>query len=293
MSFAPLRCNRVSESAMSAHVYTRTVGRMNQRGVTLVELMVSIAIGLFIVLVATTIYVQGLSTVSFRAGQSENLNNSRYALSVLDNELTKAGYRRDPTQEMADAFVADAAANAKNGCQFAAGQAIYAPNAKSLCIRYQARDDAETDCAGTSAALDPTALPYDPPAAGTGLFVERYSIEGGSLVCQSGDANAKAVTVADGVKDVHFEFGVDQMTDPAKGRHIDVFKTAVPASGEVIRSLRYAILMTSTAKVTQGMTSTVCSRWTEAGGAQGSCNTSGGQLYQLASGILTLRNLMP
>ncbi|MBF5005086.1 prepilin-type N-terminal cleavage/methylation domain-containing protein [Diaphorobacter caeni] len=272
---------------------TSRAARAWQRGVTLVELMVSIAIGLFIVLVATTIYVRGLSTVNFRVGQSENLNNSRYALNVLDNELTKAGYRRDPTQDIAEAFPADGAANATNACQFDVGQAIYAPDDKSLCLRYQARDDAETDCGGAAAGLGAFAGPYVPPAAGTGLFVERYTLSDGSLVCQSGQATTSAVQVADGVRDVHFEFGIDDMSDPSKGRHVSAYKTAVPASHEVIRSLRYAILMNSTGKVTQGMASTVCSRWAEAGGTATSCNADGSQLYQLASGSLTLRNLMP
>ncbi|MPN36535.1 hypothetical protein SDC9_184044 [bioreactor metagenome] len=213
---------------------------------------------------------------------------------MLDNELTKAGYRRDPTQEMEDAFPADAAANAVNGCQFGAGQAIYAPDVKSLCIRYQARDDTETDCGSTAAALGAANTPYATPAAGTGLFVEKYSLEEGSLVCQAGGAGAQAIKVADGVSDVHFEFGVDTAADPGKGRHVDAFQTTVPTAGEVIRSLRYAILMASSIKnVTQGMTSTVCSRWQDAGGAQASCDTSKGQLYQLATGSLTLRNLMP
>ncbi|WP_226858195.1 PilW family protein [Diaphorobacter aerolatus] len=149
--------------------------RSRERGLTLIELMVSIAIGLFIVLVATTIYVQGLSTVRFRAGQSENLNNSRYALSVLDNELTKAGYRRDPMQAIEDAFPADGAANANNACQFARGQSAYAPDAKSLCIRYQARDVSETDCAGVDGKLGAASDVYValPPARACSLSAIR------------------------------------------------------------------------------------------------------------------------
>ena len=61
-----------------------------QAGLTLVELMVALAIGLFIVLIATTIYMQGLSSLGFRMGQSENLGNSRQALAALDAEFSKA-----------------------------------------------------------------------------------------------------------------------------------------------------------------------------------------------------------
>ncbi len=276
------------------HALSLGTSRNAERGVTLVELMVSIAIGLFIVLVATTIYVQGLSTVSFRAGQSENLNNTRYVLDVLDNELTKTGYRRDPLQLIEEAFPEDATANAQNQCQFAKGQAIYAPDAKSLCIRYQARDESETDCGGTAATLGAASGPYVSPVAGTGVFSERYHVENGSLVCQPGGDKATAQKVADGVRDVHFEFGVDKLANPGLGRHVDEYTTTAPTGAEVIRSLRYTILLSSTAKgLTQGMDSTVCTRWIDAGGDEKSCDTSKGQLYQLATGSLTLRNLMP
>lgn len=61
-----------------------------------------------------------------------------------------------------------------------------------------------------------------------------------------------------------------------------------------IRSLRYAVLLASSGQgLAQGMDSTVCGRWAELGGAAADCDTSRGQLYQLVTGSLTLRNLMP
>lgn len=262
------------------------------RGLTLVELMVALAIGLFLVLVATTIYLQGLSSFSFRTGQSENLGNSRQAQEVLDMALSKAGYRRNPAQALSDAFPADAAAHA-NGCQFTAGQALYAVDLKTLCMRFQARDAAETDCAGAVAALG-GAGPYETPAAGMGMFSERYALVNGSLVCQAGSPSAPAIPVADGVRDLRLDFGVDQQADPASVRRVDQFKSSAPAAGETIRSLRYALLLVSSGKrLTQGMSSSVCSRWADLGGALQSCDTSQGQLYQLIVGTLSLRNLMP
>ncbi|MBB1649864.1 MULTISPECIES: prepilin-type N-terminal cleavage/methylation domain-containing protein [Delftia] len=272
MKSAPSRCVRACE-----------------HGLSLVELMVALAIGLFIVLIATTIYVQGLSNFSFRMGQSENLGNSRYTLDTLNSELSKAGYRRDPLQEYTDAFPADAQPHA-NGCRFANGQALYAPDERTLCMRFQARDAAETDCAGTSANLG-TLKPYEAPVPGAGLLVERYAVQDGALVCQ---AAGQGIAVADGVRGVRFEFGVDQQGDSSAMRRVDQFKTAVPEAGESIRSLRYAVLLASSGQgLAQGMDSTVCGRWAELGGAAADCDTSRGQLYQLVTGSLTLRNLMP
>jgi type IV pilus assembly protein PilW len=93
---------------------------------------------------------------------------------------------------------------------------------------------------------------------------------------------------------VHFEFGVGKGSDSFAERRVEEYKTDSLASDDVIRSLRYAILLASTAeKLTGGMDSSVCASWESVGGAAASCDTSKGQLYQLASGSLTLRNLMP
>lgn len=286
MNFAPLTCNLGSEDSLNMRNAS-----LIQRGFTLVELMVAMAIGLFIVLIAITIYTQGLSSVAFRMGQSENLNNSRYTIGMLDSEFSKAGFRRDPTQLIEQAFPADAAAHA-NGCLFIAGQAIYAPNATSLCIRYQARDSGETNCAGTTAGIASLG-PYEAPASGAGLLVERYTIVNKALVCQAGVGAVTSTQVADGVRDVHFEFGIGKKGDTLAQRRVQSFKTDVPTADEAIRALRYAVLLSSTGKVTQGMTSTVCTRWAEAGGNASSCDATAGQLLQLVTGSLTLRNLMP
>lgn len=284
MNTAPSRCDRGFEPGAARR-------RPGMRGLSLVELMVAMAIGLFLVLVATTIYLQGLSSFSFRVGQSENLGNSRQAQDVLEAALSKAGYRRNPTQAMSDAFAADAAAQA-NGCRFAQGQALYAVDVKTLCIRFQARDAAETDCTGAGSSLG-TVAAYETPAAGTGLFSERYALADGKLVCQAGTP-VQTIDMADGVRDLHFDFGVDQQTDPGAIRRVDGFSPDVPAAGETIRSLRYALLLVSSGKrLTLGMSSTVCSRWTDLGGAPQSCDTSQGPLHQLVVGTLSLRNLMP
>lgn len=269
-----------------------------ERGITLVEIMVAMAIGLVIILIVTTIYIEGASNFGFRMGQSENMGNSRYALGALDEEFTKAGYRRDPTQSMDLAFPADASAY-PNGCEFAVGEAINVPSAGELCIRFQARDNDEKDCGGTAAGIASlTAYEAPPsPAVGAGLFVEKYLLKNGSLVCLSGNEDkdtAAGTAVADGVRDILFEFGVGKVTDSLAERRVESFKTTVPAASEAIRSLRYSILLASTAGgLTKGMDSSVCTRWTDLGGATASCDTSKGQLYQLASGSLTLRNLMP
>ncbi|MGJ7527001.1 PilW family protein [Variovorax sp. GB1P17] len=285
----------MSRTCPQTHSSVICRSRAAEQGLSLVELMVAMAVGLVVVLIATTIYMESLRNFGFRASQSENLGNSRYVLGTLDNEFTKAGYRRDPTQAMDEAFPADGAAH-PNGCQFAVGQAIYAVDTGTLCIRYQPRDNNEKDCAGSSAGIAGLGAYEAPPAPalGAGLFVEKYFLNQGALVCQAGSQAEDKREVADGVRSVLFEFGVGKGNDSFAERRVEEFKTSKPAADEAIRSLRYAILLSSSAeRVTGGMESSTCTRWEGVGGASASCDTSKGQLYQLASGSLTLRNLMP
>ena len=296
MNTAPFLCNPGSEPLCIAGLSSRLKSARGQRGLTLVELMVSMAIGLFVVLVVTTVFVQGLNSVSFRMGQGENLSNGRYTIGGLENALSKVGYRRSPLQDVEEAFPVDAIA-AANGCQFAVGQAIYAPDTKSLCIRYQARDNADTDCAGNAANLSAdTVKPYVSPVIGTGLFVEKYSLSYGSLVCAAGGSATVAPTttaIADGIKDLHFDFGVGNLNNSLGERVVKQFQTTSPVGNDLILALRYAVLLNSSSKnITQNMESTVCSRWAAAGGDSASCSNTG-QLNQLAVGYLALRNLMP
>lgn len=269
--------------------------RASERGLSLVEVMVAMAIGLVTVLVATQIYLAASSNFRFRVGQSENLGNSRYVLGVLASEFAKAGYRRDPTQSMQAAFPEDAGAS-PNGCKFGRGQALYLTDAGDLCLRFQARDRHETDCAGAAAGIDGLG-PYEAPPApalGAGMFVQKYVLQGDSLVCLAGGQkqDEEGVAVADGVRAIHLEFGVGQATQGQ--RRVERFKTTAPTAGEVIRSLRYAVLLASSRKhITGGVESNLCARWAGLGGERGRCESEEGRLYQLASGSLTLRNLMP
>lgn len=121
-----------------------------------------------------------------------------------------------------------------------------------------------------------------------GLLAERYSIVNNALVCQA--AAPRPTQVADGVRDVHFEFGVgkqgDTLAQPWSRSKPRCPQRQKPSALPAGRALR-------TGKVTQGMESTICTRWTQAGGPAASCDASAGQLLQLVTGSLTLRNLMP
>ncbi|BCR23333.1 hypothetical protein KAM426_08600 [Aquipseudomonas alcaligenes] len=63
--------------------------RNRQFGLSLIELMVALVISSFLILGITQIYVDNKRNYLFQQGQSENQENGRYALLLLEKELAK------------------------------------------------------------------------------------------------------------------------------------------------------------------------------------------------------------
>lgn len=64
----------------------------HEHGLTLIELMVSLAIGLLLVIAMTAIFVNSSNARRELALSAEVIENGRYALSVLDRELSQSGF---------------------------------------------------------------------------------------------------------------------------------------------------------------------------------------------------------
>lgn len=251
-----------------------------QAGLSLVELMVAMTLGLFLILGVTQMYLDGSTRTRYFAGQSENLDNARYLQQVLDARLSRAGYRRQPSARMSIAFPAQS----KNGCSFAAGQALVRVDANTLCLRYQPRDAADTDCTGASLASVPgLTTPYATFSPSNDV-VEKIGLASGQLSCNGS-------VLADNVAAVHFDYGVDTGTDE-NARQVAKY-VASPGSAQTVRSLRYTLLLASSgSNLTGGMSTTTCANWTTLSGGS-ACTDGDGTLRRIVSGSSMLRNLMP
>lgn len=64
----------------------------NQQGMTLIELMVSMVIGLFLVLGAVTVYSQGRKNYTANEGIARLQENMRFAINVLEPDIRLSGY---------------------------------------------------------------------------------------------------------------------------------------------------------------------------------------------------------
>lgn len=242
-----------------------------QRGISMIELLITLAISSVLILGVTQIYVDNRSNYLFQQGQAENTENGRYALLVLERQLAKTGYRRSPDDSFEFAFPAAS----QSGCGFAAGQTIVWDNANNaLCLRYQPRDNDDLSCdykkpsdqAPSLTGLDEPYKPY------SHSIVERITLADGALTCNG----AALVT---GVSAMRFDFGVG----PVGVRSVTEYTTS---PDKPIRNLRYSLLMASERGNRQGMSSAAFKEWNNT-------DPTDNRLYYTVSSSMTLRNLMP
>lgn len=286
--FVGIACGQSYEGGYSMKVFS-------QRGLSMIELLVALALSSFLILGVTQIYVDNKKNYLFQQGQIGNLENGRYALMTFEEHIAKAGYRRRPDQDMKQAFPQGTFAAGAQSCTFDAGQAItvetvtVGANVKvaAICLRYQPRDESEKDCAGgaLSTAWSSTEIaaienPYTVPqntSGSLGSVVERIALTNGQLACNG-------ELLVDGVEDMRLTFGVGPSTE----RTVDEY-VSLPA--RPIRSVRYDLLMASTnSNLSDGMTSKPYCDWNNISPCTPAPNNT---LYQVVSSGITIRNLMP
>ncbi|WGK60980.1 prepilin-type N-terminal cleavage/methylation domain-containing protein [Halopseudomonas sp. SMJS2] len=117
------------------------------RGLSLIELLVALLLSTLLILGITQVYIDNKRNYAFQQGQSDNLENARYALMLFEEELYRTGYQASADYGFENAF--RAAPNASANCSFAAGEVInFDVEDQRICIRYQPSLPQLTVCSG-------------------------------------------------------------------------------------------------------------------------------------------------
>jgi type IV pilus assembly protein PilW len=90
-----------------------------QRGFSLVELMIGMTIGLFLLAGLTNIFSQSRRTYAYQQAQAGQQTNERLGVAVLTTELQQAGFA-----QMTDIYILNRAGQYPNTALFGAGEAI-------------------------------------------------------------------------------------------------------------------------------------------------------------------------
>lgn len=252
-------------------------------GLSLVELMVALLIGSLLILAGTQILIDNKHSYLFQRAQADNLDNGRFTLQWLDQQLARAGYKRRPDQSADAAFPAlSEAQSGISGCAFAAGQVLKPLGSGALCIRYQPNDKQDVDCLGNGRPANASALsrPYAEPVE---AFIEKLSVSTSQqLICTSKDG---AATLLEGIAELRFDYGVSPTGSSAITHY-----TAEPTAAASIRSVRYtALFSASVAPSRTGPNVRAWNYWNASAAKRPAAN----RLYQVIKGTATLRNLTP
>lgn len=231
-----------------------------QAGLSLIEMMTTLLIGCFMIMGITQFYIDNRSSYLFQLSQAGNLNKSRYAAQVLEETLSRAGYRTLPWVSLENSFPA---VGSTSGCPaFAAGQTVAKNSAGTgVCVRYQTATDAdgsERDCLGSTVA-DSTDV----------VLNLNYDSSEGQLTCTDGSNSAVLVSDIAG-------FVVSD----------------IPDSSADSQSVRFAMLLNNGTDLGDDVDNDVLARWNLLTGQSLSTDGASSQAYQIAQGSVALRNLM-
>ena len=276
---------------------------IQQRGLSLVELLVALVISTILILGVTQVFIDNKRSQSFQQQQTGNQESARFAEIILNEYLGKAGYRRAPDDVLENAFPATPAAAPCSA--FAAGSSVTSMQGKTgLCLRYQPLVSGEADCTGSATTAFDDSQAFSSPKTSALVVLALYyepgnTLDTGFLECQNTNSAAGPIELVSNVADFRLNFGVGS---------VDVAEKMLKTSGDrfvsssnwtdsdgQIRAVRYSLLLASRANQRDGA-SAVLEEWVAASTeAQKNAINAADQrrIYQIAGSTQTLRNLMP
>ncbi|MTZ14239.1 PilW family protein [Stutzerimonas degradans] len=276
----------------------------SQRGISMIELLVALAISSFLLLGISQIYLDNQRNHLFQQSQSTNLEGSRFITLVLDEYLGKAGYRRDPAQSLESAFP-QKGENAD--CMAFAKGAVIVPtkDALGICLRYQPLVSGEADCQGDASKAFDDSKPFKAaPDSALITVAIKYApnaeLHQGSITCKNLNAAAPgAMEIMSGVADMRLQFGFgskdmyEKKLTEGSGRFADA--SSWTANSGPIRAVRYSILLASQENQRSGA-STIYDQWIAKSSVAAKSRLTANdknRIYHVSSSTQTIRNLMP
>ncbi len=190
-----------------------------QRGLSLIELMISMLLGLIVIAAVFNMYAGGSRSAKFTAGLQSMQENGRYGVSVLQSGLRLAGYSRDaaPTGDF------DAIDIAASGIDADTRAAIVAVQSEQAF-----------DCNGRDTA------------ATSGLAINVYRLDETTqqLTCQ-GNQGGEPMAIVEGVEAFHVLYGIDSDGDTDTDEPQQYIPYAADINPDEVVALRFALLVNS------------------------------------------------
>lgn len=222
-----------------------------QSGLTLVELMISIVLGMLIVAAAITLMLSSKSSYVGEDDSARLLDTGRYAIESMTRTVRQAGF-----EDLASVGVPIVAlptsmpsivgfdASTYAGAGMGGPPAVSAMTGKwsdILQVRFfGSADGATIDCAGASVGAATTSAAIDSERGWSIFFVKQSGNGDTELHCGTLDATGvfQSIAIAGGVESFQILYGVDEGTDATPGQFytadqisaLDAASAALPGS---------------------------------------------------------------
>ncbi|HEY5602338.1 MAG TPA: PilW family protein [Gammaproteobacteria bacterium] len=203
---------------MKKLIHNRPLPRRLQQGFTLVEIMISITLGLILLAGVMQIFLGSKQTYNLQSGVSRLQENARFALDILARNIAMAGYTTDPgsiTAFTAANTLDNSSANAGLGFTLASGAA-----SDAVEINYESA----TDCLGNATG---------------GTATDRYYIDGTNLMCL-GNGSVTPGLIAEGIENMQILYGQDTDGDGATNIYLNAGNVV---AANPVTSVRVALLV--------------------------------------------------
>jgi type IV pilus assembly protein PilW len=217
-----------------------------QGGFSLIELMIAITMGLFLVIGIVGLVISFSSTFRTQDKLTQSQEAERFLLSVLDTTVHTAGYFADPVTDTATtALPATSTANPDGtvfaATQFISGTTSSATAGDTLDVRFQsAGGDTLMNCQGdTNTGSSSTKVVW------TNSFVVNTSGQLTCAVATNGGTPGAALVLADNVTSMKVMYGVDTDSDDLSSADTYMDAAAVTAGNLWLKvvSVRLTITM--------------------------------------------------
>ncbi|MGB0845964.1 MAG: PilW family protein [Thiolinea sp.] len=237
------------------------------RGFTLVELMLAMALGIFLIAGVSTVYISSKQTYKVRDQTSELDENARVALRALKHHIEHAGYASTTGMLVPNYVIPGgtviASSNCADGTPNIVNTAVInttvdrdaSAGGDTIGVIYMADRQLNADCSGTT--MVPTREQCLPPASAnrTASFVYNSFSVGSTRTNSMGDdvpalrcggsLNNNLQPWAEGIENIQFQYGIDNNGDGAVDNYWSA--DAVDAGGvwENIITVRVGLLVRS------------------------------------------------
>ena len=192
-----------------------------ERGISLVEIMVAITLGMLLTLGLGTVFVSVSQTSKLRQNMSVVQDNERTAVAFLNNGIRGAGFFPNPTQALT--FTTSAASFPASGLWLPGQSILGTGNATAgtdtMSVRFIASTNGAT-VQGCSASL----------TAGD-LYTDVFSVANGYLTCTETDNTAgttNTVNLVPNLSGMNITYGVDPGCTGSVSEYLPA--TVVPAA---------------------------------------------------------------